>query len=75
MIDEEKKAIEYLKKYKYDNEVYKSIQIVFNLIEKKDKIINEMAEMLLKDHEWFYSEFDNYAVADFIEYFEKKVGK
>jgi hypothetical protein len=42
-------------------------------LDKKDKIINEMAEMLVEDHEWFYSEFDNYTKQDFIEYFTKKV--
>lgn len=41
--------------------------------EKKDKIINLMAEMLIKDHEWFYSEFDDYKKQDFIEYFTNKV--
>ena len=68
--DEEKKAIEWIKCQK--GIYYKTI---VDLIEKQDKIINEMAEMLVKDHEWFYSEFDNYTVEDFIEYFEKKVGK
>jgi len=41
--------------------------------EKKDKIINLMGEMLVKDHEWFYSEFDNWTKQDFIEYFTNKV--
>lgn len=40
---------------------------------RKDKIINEMAEQLVKAHAWFYSEFDNYNKEDFIEYFKKKV--
>ena len=39
---------------------------------KKDKQINLMAEELVKAHEWFYSEFDNYTKEDFIKYFEKK---
>jgi cysteinyl-tRNA synthetase len=43
MTDEEKMAVEYLKNYKYDNEVYKSIQIVLNLIEKQDKIIKQQS--------------------------------
>lgn len=41
-------------------------------IEKKDKQIDLMAEELVKSHEWFYSEFDNYTKEDFIKYFEKK---
>lgn len=40
---------------------------------KKDKIIDLMAEELVKAHEWFYSEFDNYTKEDFIKYFERKV--
>lgn len=40
---------------------------------KKDKIIDLMAEELVKAHEWFYSEFDNYTKEDFIKYFENKV--
>ena len=42
-------------------------------IDKKDKIINLMAERLAEDTEWFYSEFDNYTKQDFIEYFTNKV--
>lgn len=41
-------------------------------IKKKDKQIDLMAEGLVKAHEWFYSEFDNYTKEDFIKYFEKK---
>lgn len=40
---------------------------------KKDKIIDLMVEELVKAHEWFYSEFDNYTKEDFIKYFENKV--
>lgn len=40
---------------------------------EKDKIIDLMAEELVKAHEWFYSEFDNYTKEDFIKYFERKV--
>ena len=43
-----------------------------NEIKKKDKQIDLMAEELVKAHEWFYSEFDNYTKEDFIKYFEKK---
>ena len=50
-------------------------EAVLNELDKKDKIINEIAEMLVKDHEWFYSEFDNYTKQDFIDYFTKKVTK
>lgn len=72
MNEKEKKAIEDLKNYKYDNEVYKSIQIVLNLIEKQDKMIEYMAKMLVENHEYFFSKFDDYTTEDFIKYFEKK---
>ena len=39
----EEEAIEYLKNYKYDNEVKEAIETVLNLLEKKDKMIDEMA--------------------------------
>jgi hypothetical protein len=42
-------------------------------LQKKDKIIDLIAKELVKAHEWFYSEFDNYTKEDFIKYFEKKV--
>lgn len=53
--EEEKKAIEIVKNIKekdlldcwdYGEEEYKSIQILLNLIEKQDKIINEMTEWI-----------------------------
>lgn len=50
-----------------------AIETVLNLLEKKDKIIDLMVEELVKAHEWFYSEFDNYTKEDFIKYFERKV--
>ena len=50
-----------------------AIQIILSELDKKDKIINLIGEMLVKDHEWFYSEFDNYTKQDFIEYFTNKV--
>lgn len=50
-----------------------AIQIILSELDKKDKIINLMGEMLVKDHEWFYSEFDNYTKQDFIDYFTNKV--
>lgn len=51
----------------------KEIEVVLSELDKKDKIINLMGEMLVKDHEWFYSEFDNYTKQDFIDYFTNKV--
>lgn len=45
------------------------------LLEKQEKIIDKMAEKLVEDTEWFYSEFDNYTKQDFIEYFKKEVEK
>lgn len=51
----------------------KAIETILNELEKKDKIINLMAERLEHDTEWFFSEFDDYKKQDFIEYFYKKV--
>lgn len=51
------------------------VKVLLAELDEKDKIINEMAEMLEKDHEWFYSKFDNYKKQDFIDYFTKKVTK
>ena len=42
-------------------------------LDKKDKIIDLMADKLVEAHEWFYSEFDNFTKEDFIQYFERKV--
>jgi hypothetical protein len=76
--NKDKKAIEILL-----NELDENSNIISDLqnevtlkqceLDKKDKIIDLMAEMLVKDHEWFYSEFDNYTKQDFIEYFTNKV--
>lgn len=44
-------------------------------LEKKNKIIDKMAEMLVEDKEWFYSGFDNYTKQDFIKYFTNLVEK
>ena len=41
-------------------------------LNKKDKIIDLMAEELVEAQEYFYSEFDNFSKEDFIEYFERK---
>lgn len=61
-------------------ELSQAIETVLNLIkeqqeklEKKDKIIDLMADKLVEAHEWFYSEFDNFTKEDFIKYFERKV--
>lgn len=43
--------------------------------QKQEKIIDKMAEKMVEDKEWFYSEFDNYTKQDFIEYFKKEVEK
>ena len=42
----EEEAIEYLKNYKYDNEVKEAIEIVLNLLEKKDQQIDLLSETL-----------------------------
>ena len=42
----EEEAIEYLKNYKYDNEVKEAIEIVLNLLENKDKQIEQYQNML-----------------------------
>jgi hypothetical protein len=44
-------------------------------LEKKDKIIDKMAERLVEDKEWFYSEFDNYSKEQFKDYFTNLVEK
>lgn len=46
MSDEEIKAIEYLKGYKYQNEVSEAIQTVLNLIEKQKEDIKEYEAIL-----------------------------
>ena len=84
----EEEAIERLNRYKtikvlYGNtfamlleqleQLKNDIDTVLTLLENKDKIIDLMADKLVQDTEWFYSEFDNYTKEDFIKYFEKKV--
>lgn len=44
-------------------------------LEKKNKVIDKMAEKLVEAHGWFYSEFDNYTKEDWKEYFYKRVGE
>ena len=41
-------------------------------LEKKDKVIDLMANKLVEAHSWFYSEFDNFSKEDFIKYFTNK---
>ena len=60
----------------HDKDLIIAQRVIQNLraeLEKKDKIINLMAERLEHDTEWFYSEFDDYKKQDFIEYFTNKV--
>ena len=42
-------------------------------LEKKEIIIELMANKLVEAHSWFYSEFDNFTEKDWIDYFTKKV--
>lgn len=44
-------------------------------LEKKDAVIDKMAEQLEKEIEWHYSEFDNYTKQDFIKHFTNLVEK
>lgn len=65
------KPVTDFEKYCYSH--CKAIDTVLNELEKKDKVIDKMAEKLVEAHEWFYSEFDNYTKEDWKEYFYKKV--
>lgn len=56
-----------------EKEIKKYITTILNLIERQDKMIEYMAKMLVEDHEYFFSKFDDYTAEDFIKYFEKKV--
>ena len=69
--------------YEEEYELYKNrikqFSTVLSLIkeqqkvaEKKEKIIDLMADKLVEAHGWFYSEFDNFTKEDFIKYFERK---
>ena len=55
-------AKEYLRNYKYDNEVSEAIETVLSELEKKDKVINEMAKHIT-----------GYSNIDVKEYFTNKV--
>lgn len=62
-----------IKRQSYTNKkLRKTLKTVRKERNKQNKIIYKMAKMLEKDHEWFYSEFDNYTKQDFIEYFTNK---
>lgn len=50
-----------------------AIETVLAELDKKNRIIDKMAEKLVQSTEWYYSEFDNYTKEQFIDYFEKKV--
>ena len=63
-----------IKRQSYTNKkLRKTLKTVRKERNKQNKIIYKMAKMLEKDHEWFYSEFDNYTKQDFIDYFTNKV--
>lgn len=74
LLDIVKKKNEIIKKQSYTNKkLRKTLKTVRKERNKQNKIIYKMAKMLEKDHEWFYSEFDNYTKQDFIDYFTNKV--
>lgn len=82
MNDEEKKAIEILKNKRPSEQMLISgkmcVDIILNLIEKQDKMINEMAETLVGDVVYDYPEWGEYIFpnkSEVIEYFSKKVGE
>ena len=66
-------AKEYLKNYKYDNEVREAIDTVLNELEKKDKVIDEILNKFIEGTGYYYSEFDYMSKEEIKEYFYKKV--
>lgn len=55
MNEEEKKAIEYLNNYKYDNEVREAIDIILNYVNNSipvQKIKDKIEELKQQDREW-----------------------
>ena len=56
-----------------DDLLEESWKIVLSELEKKEIIIELMANKLVEAHSWFYSEFDNFSKEDFIKYFTNKV--
>ena len=83
--DEEKEAIEYIKncldnEYNFKNATRqkdkKAYNIILNLIEKQDKIINEMADYICEYDENHYTGERLWKSREqVIEYFTKKVGE
>ena len=67
-------GIEETEKDSFENHQIR-FRTLLNLIQKQEEIIDKMAEKMVEDKEWFYSEFDNYTKQDFIEYFKKEVEK
>jgi hypothetical protein len=53
--------------------LFEAIMQIADERDKAYKIIDKMAEKMVEDKDWFYSEFDNYTKQDFIEYFKKVV--
>lgn len=56
MTKEQEEAIEYLKNYRYDNEVYNAINIVLSMLEEKDKEILQLKKginsLMLSRKKW-----------------------
>ena len=80
--DEEKKAIDYLQFcydiYTIDNESLSKLGIALNLIEKQNKMINEMAdrlEFVMKNSNIGLDPEHgvNFTIDDILKYFEEKV--
>ena len=61
-------------KYLYQKALDNTVKADRKNIQLKNQI-DLMAEELVKAHEYFYSEFDNFTKVDFIQYFERKSEK
>lgn len=72
MNEEEKKAIEYLNNYKYDNEVRKAIDIILNLVKK---LKENCKKCIIRDEldEYVNNSISIQKVKDKIEELKKKV--
>lgn len=55
------------------SELKQAIETILSELDKREAVIDEMAEKLVEAHGWFYSEFDNFTKEDWKEYFYKKV--
>lgn len=80
LLEKKDKKIEHLEKLNkfQSKDIKEAVDYTFELnkeLEKKEAIINEMANKLVEAHSWFYSEFDNFSKEDFIKYFTKKAEK